>query len=42
MNLFMNKDVVSYILNLLKTKGADIQYGNENVTQLEHASGEHH
>lgn len=37
MNLFMNKDVVSYILNLLQTKGSDIQYGNENVTQLEHA-----
>ena len=33
----MNKDIVSYIINLLQTKGADIQYGNEDVTQLEHA-----
>ena len=37
MKLFMNKDIVSYIINLLQTKGADIQYGNEDVTQLEHA-----
>ncbi len=37
MKLFMNKDIVSYIMNLLQTKGADIQYGNEAVTQLEHA-----
>tara|TARA_Y100000817_G_C16844888_1_gene539614 strand:+ start:888 stop:1451 length:564 start_codon:yes stop_codon:yes gene_type:complete len=33
----MNKDIVSYIINLLQTKGSDIQYGNEDVTQLEHA-----
>lgn len=33
----MNKNFVSYIINLLRTKGADIQYGNEDVTQLEHA-----
>ena len=37
MKLFMNKDIVSYIINLLQTKGSDIQYGNEEVTQLEHA-----
>ena len=37
MKLFMNKDIVSYIINLLQTKGADIQYGNKDVTQLEHA-----
>tara|TARA_B100000579_G_scaffold336361_1_gene287211 strand:- start:504 stop:1079 length:576 start_codon:yes stop_codon:yes gene_type:complete len=37
MKLFMNKDIVSYIINLLQTKGSDIQYGNEDVTQLEHA-----
>ena len=37
MKLFMNKDIVSYIINLLQIKGADIQYGNEAVTQLEHA-----
>ena len=37
MKLFMNKDIVSYIINLLQTTGADIQYGNEDVTQLEHA-----
>ena len=30
MKLFMNKDIVSYIINLLQTKGADIQYGNED------------
>ena len=33
----MNENIVSYIINLLQTKGADIQYGNEDVTQLEHA-----
>ena len=37
MQLFMNSDIVSYIIDLLKVKGADIQYGNEDVTQLEHA-----
>ena len=37
MKLFMNSDIVSYIIDLLKVKGADIQYGNEDVTQLEHA-----
>ena len=33
----MEENIVDYLLNLLKTKGADIQYGNEDVTQLEHA-----
>tara|TARA_Y100000590_G_C15712209_1_gene1010662 strand:+ start:581 stop:1156 length:576 start_codon:yes stop_codon:yes gene_type:complete len=33
----MNENIVSYIINLLQTKGSDIQYGNEDVTQLEHA-----
>ena len=33
----MNKQIVSYFFNLFKTKGANLQYGNENVTQLEHA-----
>ena len=37
MILFMNDNIVSYIIDLLQTKGADIQYGNEDVTQLEHA-----
>ena len=37
MNLFMTQKIVSHILNLLQTKGVDIQYGNEDVTQLEHA-----
>ena len=33
----MKENIVNYLLNLLETKGADIQYGNENVTQLEDA-----
>ena len=33
----MKEKIVNYLLDLLETKGADIQYGNENVTQLEHA-----
>ena len=33
----MGKEIVSYLFDLLKTKGSDLQYGNENVTQLEHA-----
>ena len=33
----MDKDITSILLNLLKTKGSNLQYGNENVTQLEHA-----
>ncbi len=33
----MDKDITSFLLNLLQTKGNDLQYGNENVTQLEHA-----
>ena len=37
MNSIVKEDIVSYILNLLQRKGADIQYGNEDVTQLEHA-----
>ena len=33
----MNKNIVSDIFNLLQKKGSILQYGNENVTQLEHA-----
>ena len=33
----MKNNIVNQLLNLLKIKGADIQYGNEDVTQLEHA-----
>ena len=33
----MDKHITSILLNLLQTKGIDHQYGNENVTQLEHA-----
>ncbi len=33
----MKQNIVSYLIELLQKKGADIQYGNENVTQLEHA-----
>ena len=29
----MEENIVDYLLDLLKTKGADIQYGNEDVTQ---------
>ena len=28
----MDKDITSFLLNLLQTKGSDLQYGNENVT----------
>lgn len=33
----MNEYNAQHILILLKTKGSNIQYGNEEVTQLEHA-----
>ena len=33
----MNENIIAHLLNLLKTKGSDLQYGNEDVTQLEHA-----
>jgi len=33
----MDKEITPFLLNLLQTKGSDLQYGNENVTQLEHA-----
>ena len=33
----MKNNIVTKLLNLLETKGSKIQYGNENVTQLEHA-----
>ena len=33
----MSKNIISDIFHMLKTKGANLQYGNENVTQLEHA-----
>ena len=33
----MKENIVDYLLDLLHNKGADIQYGNEDVTQLEHA-----
>ena len=33
----MEKNIVSKLLHLLEKKGSNIQYGNENVTQLEHA-----
>ena len=33
----MKNNIVTKLLNLLETKGSNIQYGNENVTQLEHA-----
>ena len=33
----MKNNIVSSLLNLLENKGSNIQYGNENVTQLEHA-----
>ena len=33
----MKNNIVANLLNLLETKGSNIQYGNENVTQLEHA-----
>jgi len=33
----MSHKTVDYLLELLEKKGSDIQYGNEDVTQLEHA-----
>jgi len=33
----VKNNIVIKLLNLLETKGSNIQYGNENVTQLEHA-----
>ena len=33
----MEKNIVSKLLHLLEKKGSNIQYGNEDVTQLEHA-----
>jgi phosphonate degradation associated HDIG domain protein len=33
----MSHKIVDYLLELLEKKGSDIQYGNEDVTQLEHA-----
>ena len=33
----MSKNIISDIFHMLKTKGANLQYGNEDVTQLEHA-----
>jgi len=33
----VKNNIVTHLLNLLETKGRNIQYGNENVTQLEHA-----
>ena len=33
----MSDNIVNYLLELLEKKGSDIQYGNEDVTQLEHA-----
>jgi len=33
----MKKNIISFLLNLLLNKGSNLQYGNENVTQLEHA-----
>ena len=33
----MKNNIVSSLLRLLENTGSNIQYGNENVTQLEHA-----
>ena len=33
----MKNNIITHLLNLLGNKGSIIQYGNENVTQLEHA-----
>ena len=33
----MEKNIVSKLFHLLEKKGSNIQYGNEDVTQLEHA-----
>ena len=33
----MNNNIITKLLYLLESKGSNIQYGNENVTQLEHA-----
>ena len=37
MYMSMEENITAHLLNLLKTKGSDLQYGNEDVTQLEHA-----
>ena len=31
----MSENIVDYLLELLEKKGSHIQYGNEDVTQLE-------
>ena len=33
----MEKNIVDYLMSLLEKKGSDMQYGGENVSQLEHA-----
>ena len=33
----MSKSIISDIFHMLKIKGSNLQYGNEDVTQLEHA-----
>ena len=33
----MQQNIVDYLLELLETKGSDMMYGGENVSQLEHA-----
>jgi len=33
----MEKNIVDQLIHLLKEKGSDMQYGGENVSQLEHA-----
>jgi len=33
----MQQNIVDYLIELLEKKGSNLQYGNEKVTQLEHA-----
>jgi len=33
----MKENIVEYLLEILEKKGSNLQYGNEEVTQLEHA-----
>jgi len=33
----MDKNIIDQLIHLLKEKGSDMQYGGENVSQLEHA-----
>ena len=33
----MQHNIVDYLLELLETKGSNMMYGGENVSQLEHA-----